>query len=216
MSWIKIIIKEEVQKYLSEADDIFYDLWDYRDEIMRDTLDDLSQSEKGKKQKWGPLIPAAMFKKLMNDFVKANYQFVRNEKAIDWIEKSLTRNILQLDVNTELSGHKSSRPDDEELQVYGWETWDEFTEWMDERELYWTYFREITDYGLDGKGKLLDLLLQLKREDDYVKKLGLIYRLLEVTHWTSDLASNFIEGGSRTLGDISGFKRDAYAKEEDY
>jgi hypothetical protein len=60
----------------------------------------------------------------------------------------------------------------------------------------------ITDYGLKP---LRELVVQLYRENDPKKKLMLIDRVLNVTHQTSDLAAWFIQGGTNSLDDLSGY-----------
>jgi hypothetical protein len=63
----------------------------------------------------------------------------------------------------------------------------------------------ITDYGLKP---LRVLAIELYRENDPKKKLMLIDRILNVTHQTSDLAAWFIQGGSNSLNDLSGYYDD--------
>jgi len=60
----------------------------------------------------------------------------------------------------------------------------------------------ITDYGLKP---LRALAIELYRENNPKKKLVLLDRLLNVTHQTSDLAAWFIQGGTNSLDDLSGY-----------
>jgi hypothetical protein len=60
----------------------------------------------------------------------------------------------------------------------------------------------MSDYGSDP---LIKLAYQLSREDDPAQKIVIIDRMLNVAHQRSDLAFWFIEGGSATLSDISGY-----------
>jgi len=63
----------------------------------------------------------------------------------------------------------------------------------------------ITDYGLKP---LRTLATELYRENDPKKKLVLIDKILNVTHQTSDLAAWFIQGGTNSLDDLSGYYDD--------
>ena len=60
----------------------------------------------------------------------------------------------------------------------------------------------ISDYGLNP---LLKLLGQLMRETKPEQKLVTIDRMLNVVHQRSDIASWFVEGGSRALSQLSGY-----------
>jgi hypothetical protein len=60
----------------------------------------------------------------------------------------------------------------------------------------------ISDYGLDP---LLKLLGQLMRQTKPEEKLVTIDRMLNVVHQRSDIASWFVEGGSRALSQLSGY-----------
>ena len=60
----------------------------------------------------------------------------------------------------------------------------------------------ITDYGLKP---LRALATELYAENNPMKKLVLIDKILNVVHQTSDLAEWFIQGGSASLNDLSGY-----------
>jgi len=63
----------------------------------------------------------------------------------------------------------------------------------------------ITDYGLRP---LRVLATELYGEQDPKKKLMLIDKILNVVHQTSDLAAWFIQGGTNSLDDLSGYYDD--------
>jgi hypothetical protein len=58
----------------------------------------------------------------------------------------------------------------------------------------------MSDYGLEP---LLKLLYDLMRTDVPEQELVLIDRMLNVVHMRSDIASWFVEGGSRSLSQLS-------------
>jgi hypothetical protein len=60
----------------------------------------------------------------------------------------------------------------------------------------------LTDYGLKP---LRTLATELYAEQNPEKKLVLIDKILNVVHQTSDLAAWFIQGGSSSLNDLSGY-----------
>lgn len=73
-----------------------------------------------------------------------------------------------------------------------------------QHKLWYDFFAKgyCTDYGLQP---LQRLLIDMAHENNPEKKLIVIDKILNVVHQTSDLAAWFIEGGSRSLSDISGY-----------
>jgi len=61
----------------------------------------------------------------------------------------------------------------------------------------------MSDYGLQP---LLNLLYQLKKDKTPEEKLVTIDKMLNVVHQRSDMASWFVEGGSRALSQLSGME----------
>lgn len=61
----------------------------------------------------------------------------------------------------------------------------------------------ISDYGLPA---IMQLTTQLYGEQNPEIKLQIIDKILNVVHQRSDLASWFIQGGSRALSDLSGYE----------
>jgi hypothetical protein len=60
----------------------------------------------------------------------------------------------------------------------------------------------ISDYGLKP---LLTNLFDLHRESDYNKKLTIIDKILNIVHQRSDIAAWFVEGGTSSLNQLSGY-----------
>lgn len=207
---IKEIIREEFNKYLFENynEDIDWGLYELKDNIFRNIVDDYIESKNGDhhKQKWY-LIPFNRLKKIWEDYIR--YGFIRDTKGMDMFEGIFTQNILKLAINTELSGHMQYYPT-EELEDMGL-TEDDL--WNDDDFDFGDYIEgdngqlRISDYGLQP---LTKLLFQLKKENDYNKKLIIMDKMLNVVHQRSDIAGMFVEGGSASLDKLSGY----YKKEE--
>lgn len=205
MNNIKKIIREEMIKMLKEDFDldIAYDILEKKDEIMRETISDFIDAKEkgGGRQPW-KVIPFPRLKKIWEDYIK--YGHVRDRKGIEMIENLFTRNILKLDVNTELAGHSTHYPDDE-LEDFGIDSDYLFD---DPKFDFGDYIAgpngqpRISDYGLDP---LLKLLEQLKHEQDYEKKLVILDKMLNVVHQRSDIAEMFIQGGTSSLNQLSGY-----------
>jgi hypothetical protein len=141
-------------------------------------------------------------------------------------------NIAKLEVINSINGHDSNFPSDDFLDIFdydeerGGEGYGEFSRWLETQDEYdnrydysasaefledvYNYNDILTsfsngqfiasDSGLPALSKLVRKLIP---EKDINKILVLINRILDVTHYRSDLAELFIEGGSETLDKIS-------------
>jgi hypothetical protein len=255
---IKQIIFEEIIKHYINESDIDYDMYEYRDELMRDTLGDFmyNNNESFSKEIPWRVAPSNRIKKIWEDYIK--YGHVRDEKGIDLIERIFTKNILLMDVLGELTGRSSVSPE-EELDDYfkysidnyfngeldspmeqnvkklfdkylhenyyqnGYKPEDFVENVTDEDEQiniaiikkeleelllekfydYYTAKGYTSDYGLEP---LLRNLQELRKVSTYEEKLHYLDRILNVVHYTSDLADWFVQGGSDALTDISGYE----------
>ena len=194
------IIKEEVIKYLREYDDddTDWDLYDRLDQVKTDILTGFLEDKKRgiKEQPW-KLIPFPRLKKIWEDYMRMG--IVRDTAGLEMIEDIITDNILKLYVNTELSGHSPVDPD-EDFKEYG------YTE--QDKEDFWDYVKDISDYAFDDFGGrrpgLTTLLSQVRRARTPEEKLPLLDQILNVVHQRSDLAALFVEGGSSALSQLSG------------
>lgn len=192
------IINEEINQYLKEAADIDWDMYEKLDEIRSQILSDfLRHKQMGIKSQPWKVVPFARLKKIWEDYMR--FGFVRDEKGLDMIENIIENNILKLYANTVLVGHTSENPDDY-FEDYG------FSE--DDKEEFYDYIDKYTDYGFDDFGGrrlgLITLLTHLRKATTPEQRLGIIDQILNVTHWTSDLAAWFVEGGSSSLAQLSG------------
>ena len=195
-----------ILRYSNLADEDYGHIESYfelYDEVLEKTVSQALSWTPGKKQQWEK-IPAPLLLKTWNDFVL--YGIVRNEKAISVFENILKRNIVQLDLNTQLMGHSSIdlylEFEDERFGL----TPEEITKVKDVFENQ--DFAEdengqpiLSDYGLKP---LQDLLLKLVMAKSAEDKLVLIDQMLNVCHQRSDLSSLFVEGGTQTLNKLAG------------
>jgi hypothetical protein len=268
---IKTIIKEEFSKLIFEYDDdVDWDLYEKSDEIkMRIFFDFLYNNNEDytKRIPW-TVIPFYLIKRTWEDFIK--FGEVKNQKALDKIEGIVSRNIMKVNILTELSGHSTYSPDEDfEENFSGYidnylecrhkepvdpnqleinfdnpkqghkkkeiehdpcprfqnnffdnlieeNGWDELGQ-NEVRGLLFEKLREQFDwyYTVDSKGRdilsdyglqpLLKLLIELRRERLPEKKLVTIDKILNVVHQRSDIAAWFIEGGTSSLGKLSGY-----------
>jgi hypothetical protein len=199
MKSILKIIKEEIVRYLKESDDdVDYDLYDKLDSVKRDILTGfLDDKKRGVKEQPWTLVPFARLKKIWQDYM--TYGVVRDTRGLETIEEIITENILKLYVNTELAGHTQVNPDDD-FEEY------DYTE--QDKEDFWDYIKEISDYGFSDFGGrrpgLTTLLGHLRKARTPEEKVPILDQILNVVHQRSDLAALFVEGGSAALSQLSG------------
>lgn len=207
MQDINTIIDEEIINFITESviNEIYndiYDLFNLRDQVMRETIRDFMETEVGtKRQRWR-LISFPRLKKIWED--AARMGFVRDEKGLEMIKDQMIENLIQLDVNTELMGHSGDYPKDD-IEDEGY-TMEEFEAKMDDvNDIYFTDPKSgqwrLSDYGLKP---LWDIAQKLIKEQDPIKQIMYIDQMLNVVHQRSDLASWFVEGGSAALSQLSG------------
>lgn len=179
-------------------EDAIYYLIDLEDTTLCNILQEWREN-KGKKnvtQSW-KLISKDM---LIKEWDYNSKTGLTHDNVIEKIQTICIDNYLKLYVNTILFGHSSTVPFG---YAESWldenETRESFDEWMEDFEDFacdkngnW----RISDYGLD---KIGNLILSLLEEEDNNKKLFWIDQILSVTHQRSDLASWFVEEGSKTL-----------------
>ena len=199
MKSVNRIIKEEVLRYLKESDEDFdYDLYEKLDDVKRDILMGFFTDRKRgvKEQPWS-LVPFARLKKIWEDFM--TYGVVRDTRGLDMIQDIIQTNILKLYVNSELVGHSQVDPK-YDFEEYGYSE-------EDKNEFY-DYIDKISDHAFSDFGGrrlgLTTLLGQVRKARTPEERVPIIDQLLNVVHWTSDLASYFVEGGSSALNQLSG------------
>lgn len=209
MSTLLNIINEEIIQLITEDiikeyydDDVMWDLWEKRDEIMRNTIVGFMESKVGIDRQFWQLISFPRLKKIWED--AARMGFVRDEKGLEMIKNQMITNLIKLEVNTEIMGHSTHYPE-EDIEDLGY-TMEQFHEKNDDtNDVYFTDPKSgqwrLSDYGLKP---LWEIAQKLARESDDIKKIMYIDQMLNVVHMRSDLASWFVQGGSEALSQLSG------------
>jgi hypothetical protein len=145
-------------------------------------------------QPW-KLVPAARIIAIWKNAAKTG--FVRDERGLNAIANQMIENTIRLYINTELAGHGNSSSKDV-LERLGLDDIiedgevEKFVDWAVDYPGGW----RISDYGLEPLMKFAMELLEGPSVDDM---LVIIDKMLNVTHQRSDMASWFVEGGTRTL-----------------
>ena len=117
------------------------------------------------------------------------------------IQARMIKNLLKLDVNTEIMGHSTHLPE-EEIESLGY-TMEQFnTKMEDYNDVYFNdeagQYR-LSDYGLKP---LWEIAQKLVGEEDDIRRIMYIDQMLNVIHMRSDMAGNFVEGGSAALSQL--------------
>lgn len=188
-------------------DDIDWDLYDKMDEIKSEILNGfLSDREKGMKTQPWQVVPFARLKKIWEDFMR--YGVVRDTNGLSMINDIIQTNILKLYVNTELCGHSQVDPK-YDFEEYGYSE--------EDQNEFFDYIDKISDYAFSDFGGrrlgLITLLSQLRKTKTPEQQVPVIDQILNVVHWTSDLAAYFVEGGSSSLSQLSGNPSEALNEE---
>jgi len=165
-------------------------------QILNEYNDHLGDKEY--RMKW-ELVPAGRLIKIWNDWAKTGH--VRDEKGLDDIAWLITKNIYKLQINTFFTGHETGNPrayaqDMLDAQLPE-DYWEQVPSFFDDEKGNW----RISDYAMKPLWGLAD---QLEKAQSPEQKLQIIDKILNVVHQRSDLASWFVEGGSRTLSRLSG------------
>lgn len=200
-----------IAKSMQESKD-YYDFFDIN--YIYNILSEFeSDKENGRTVKKWDLIPFEQYKNALIEFVRYG-KFMRfPTKYIDRWCKIITQNTLSIQAITELAGHTSYlNIDDVNDFFYGDENGNYFSnyhecyEYLDNLGFYdWCQLPDgsdaWSDYGLEP---LYKLIMTLEEADTPEQKIVVINKILDVYHQRGDLASAFIEGGSKSLSDISG------------
>ncbi len=187
----------------------------YRVEIdygMEDFLYEYLSKGKNEKTVKFDLIPASQYRNLLNRFMNAPTPDMARipENVVDrWLEMT-AKNFLKIVFMTELAGHSSNFPEECCEDAFGddinWEDFGEACEYLEKIGFYdWCKLPDgsdgWSDYGIEPIYKIFG---EYDISMDGAEKLLILNRILDVGHYRGDLASAFIEGGSRTCSAISG------------
>jgi len=130
-------------------------------------------------------------------------------KTLNKIINIMINNIIKIDVNTEMTGHKNYPPEPSDYENLDLTKKDIEMWWGDYCEDGMEGQMRISDFALD---KLMEKIEELRSEDDPHRRLQIADALLEIVHMRSDIAGWFVKGGSRALSDLSGYDRQQVAE----
>jgi hypothetical protein len=164
------------------------------------------------KESWGPLINPEMYAKALSEFTKYGKLINFPTKYIYQWMGIIMKNTAILVTNTELAGHTSSFPIDEVIDVaensFGVSlepTYDACSEWLEEQGLYdWMKMPDGSDAWSDfGLEPLWSVIKEYDESLSPEKVLVIVNKALDVYHQRGDMASIFIQGGSKALSRIA-------------
>lgn len=129
----------------------------------------------------------------------SRFGFVRDENAILNFQGIIIENIGKLYANTIFMGHDSISPKNH-AEWLGFDDitnqdFEGFEDFITDRNGTW----RISDYAID---KLATASIALAQARTPEEKLLAMDHVLNVVHYRSDLASWFVEGGTRTLTEL--------------
>lgn len=182
------------------SEDTLYTHIEGQDEVAISLLDEYKShiNDANYRQHW-EVIPAARLKKIWSDYAKLG--FVRDERGIDRMASLVVENIHKIEVNNILTGHTSESSLDYAEQILGEKLPEDF---LERGEAFFDDDRgqlRISDYAAD---QLSSAALRLQEAKSAEEKLQIIDHILNIVHQRSDIASWFVQGGSATLGQLSG------------
>lgn len=173
------------------------DYLERREQQLMDLAHSLKEAKPGERVPW-LTVSASLLKRTWFAFGK--YGRV-NANDIDKIADRVLTNIARLRACSEMMGHTPDYGTRDELDESGYTFTD--AEWEDKMAEYfvdacgnWT----ISDYGLP---KLEALYYDIFNADSPEAKLYAVDKALNVIHQRSDLSALFIEGGIKTLVQVS-------------
>lgn len=206
---------------LNENEDItslYEDVWEDGGVSPEDILYDFKNRET-KTQDWSPLIKPIQYQNALRQYMQYGEAMRFPESVIDEWLNIIIRNSVKLDSNTRLAGHSTIFPGDAVQDIFE----EEYTNWcqnngvnpdyqydscssfLDSIGFYdWVQLPDGSDAWSDYGLKPIEKILSEYRNDmSSGEKLILINRCLDVCHCRGDLASAFIEGGSKSLTQAS-------------
>lgn len=168
----------------------------------------LSDKEHGIGRKQWNVIPAQQYHTLLQRYME-NPSMARVPEIVNtWFEEIIIKNTLTIEYITDFAGHSSYFPEEDAEEVFDQEGLNGYGDWwkyLDKLGFYdWTVLPDgsdaWSDYGLEPIYKIIN---EYKYGMDPAETLVLINRVLDVWHHRGDLASAFIEGGSKSCEYIS-------------
>lgn len=193
-------------------DDGEHPFYDYLEEYgAYYVLEDFFDNPNGK-QNWGTLINPEMYAKALREFTKYGKLIHFPTKYVYQWMGIILKNTAILCANTDLAGHSQSFPIDDVVDIAEYRfginlepSYEACSEWLDEQGLYdWMSMPDgsdaWSDYGIDP---LMKIIKEYSEDLPPEKVLVLVNRALDVYHQRGDMASIFVQGGSKALSKIA-------------
>lgn len=164
------------------------------------------------KEDWGVLINPEMYAKALREFTQYGKLVNFPSKYVYQWMGIIMKNTAILETNTNLAGHSMGFPGYEVAefaeQIDGIEIGKDYSEgskWLEEKGLYdWMEMPDgsdaWSDFGLEPLWKIFE---EYDESLPPEKVLVLVNRALDVYHQRGDMASIFIQGGSKALSRIA-------------
>jgi hypothetical protein len=180
------------------TDDQWYEYNDLLHELMDNAVYQFLEIRKDKRrlkvQPWR-VMPEKRIGKIWSDYAKTG--IVRDESGVEELARIAFENIAKLDINTQMAGHSSRSYEDI----------------AEEYEIPVSVIEEYGDYAIDENGdsritdyamnRLISAGAEVFIAQTAEEKVLALDKLLNIVHQRSDLASWFVEGGRRSLDQLS-------------
>ena len=163
------------------------------------------------KENWGVLINPDMYAKALREFTQYGKLINFPTKYVYQWMGIIMKNTAMLEANTDLAGHSQGFPSEEvvdfaeDMGVDLEPDFDSCSEWLEEQGLYdWMQMPDGSDAWSDfGLEPLWNIIKEYDESLPPEKVLVLVNKALDVYHQRGDMASMFIQGGSKALSAIS-------------
>lgn len=204
-------------KQITESVDEEHPYWEYMEKYdVYYVLNEFFNNPQGK-QDWGVLINPNMYAKALKElsrFGKLTNSTFPSKYVYQWMG-IIMKNTAILEANTELAGHSMNFPGYEVAEfaeridgIQIGTNYEEGSEWLYEKGLYdWMQMPDgsdaWSDYGIEPLWKIFE---EYNEDLPLEKVLILVNRALDVYHQRGDMASIFIQGGSKALSKIAEHK----------
>lgn len=195
----------------SDGDNLLYDAME--NYSVFDLLYEFREDkDNGIPRKQWNLIPAQQYTMLLNRFMSApTPEAARIPENIvsEWF-RIIVHNTVVIDYITSIAGHSNYFPSDDLDDFFGnvadWTDYSSASDYLENIGFYdWCKFPDGSDAWSDfGLKPIYGLIRQYNNGMTGGEILILINRILDIGHCRGDLASAYIEGGSKTCSQISG------------
>lgn len=204
-------------KQITESVDEEHPYWEYMGEYDAYYVLNEFFNNPQDKQDWGVLINPDMYAKALKElsrFGKLTNSTFPSKYVYQWMG-IIMKNTAILEANTELAGHSMNFPGYEVAEfaeridgIQIGTDYEEGSEWLYEKGLYdWMQMPDgsdaWSDYGIEPLWKIFE---EYNEDLPPEKVLILVNRALDVYHQRGDMASIFIQGGSKALSKIAEHK----------